>query len=163
MDKKERFIAAIAESEGFIYKLASTYTSTATDQRDLVQEIIYQLWKSFHTFSEQSKLGTWIYRVALNTAVYQLRQSKKQVQTITIDEQVLSHTDAGTSHEEEKWNLLRQQIETLNLLDKGIVMLYLEGKSHDEIADITGISKSNVGTRLQRIKEKIKQRISKQP
>lgn len=161
MDNKETFIAAIQECEGFIYKLASAYTNTDNDRRDLMQEITYQLWKSFHTFGEQSKVSTWIYRVALNVAVRQLKQSKKRVQTVAINEQVFSHTDSS-SYDEDRWNLLRQQIETLGLLDKGIVMLYLEGKSHDKIAEVTGISKSNVGTRIQRIKEKLKQQITKQ-
>jgi len=65
VDKKEKFIAAIKENEGFIYKLASAYTNNTDDKHDLVQEIIYQLWKSFQTFSEQSKLSTWIYRVEI--------------------------------------------------------------------------------------------------
>lgn len=161
MDDKERFIAAIKGSEGFIIKLASAYTNTTEDKNDLAGEIIYQLWKSFHTFSEGAKISTWIYRVALNTAIYQLKQSKKKVPTVPINEEIFSHADTSMG-DEDKWNTLKQQINRLNLLDRGIIMLYLEGKSYDEIADITGISKSNVGTRLQRIREKIKQQINKQ-
>ncbi len=73
--QKEKFIAAIKENEGFIYKFASAYTNTIDDKHGLVQEIIYQLWKSFQTFSEQSTLSIWIYRVALNVAIYQLKKS----------------------------------------------------------------------------------------
>jgi len=161
VDEKEKFIAAIKENEGFIYKLASAYTNSTDDKHDLVQEIIYQLWKSFHTFSEQSKLSTWIYRVALNVAIYQLKKYKKNVLTIPIDDHVLNYQENADNESEEKWKVLRQQIENLNLLDKGIVMLYLDNKSYDEIAEIIGISKSNVGTKLLRIKERLRQQINK--
>lgn len=161
MDKKEQFIIAIKENEGFIYKLASAYTNNTDDKHDLVQEIIYQLWKSFETFREQSKLSTWIYRVALNVAIYQLKKSRKNVVTVPIDEQVLNYHDNTGNENEEKWKVFRQHIENLNLLDKGIVMLYLDNKSYDEIAEIIGISKTNVGTKLSRIKEKLKQQINK--
>jgi RNA polymerase sigma factor (sigma-70 family) len=159
--QKEKFIAAIKDNEGFIYKLASAYTNNTDDRHDLVQEIIYQLWKSFQTFSEQSKLSTWIYRVALNVSIYQLKKSKKTVSTVPIDEQALNYQENTGNESEEKWKVFRQQIENLNLLDKGIVMLYLDNKSYDEIAEIIGISKSNVGTKLLRIKEKLKQQINK--
>lgn len=78
MDKKERFIAAIKENEGFIYKIASVYTNNIEDKNDVVQDIFYQLWKSFDTFNQQSSLSTWIYRVALNVAIYQLKVFKKK-------------------------------------------------------------------------------------
>lgn len=161
VDKKEKFIAAIKENEGFIYKLASAYTNNTDDKHDLVQEILYQLWKSFETFNGKSKLSTWIYRVALNVAIYQLRKSKKNVLTVPIDEQVLNYHENISNEYEERWKLFRQQIEKLNLLDKGIVMLYLDDKSYAEIAEIVGISKSNVGTKLLRIKERLKQQINK--
>lgn len=161
MDKKEIFITAIKENEEFIYKIASVYTNNTDDKNDLVQEIIYQLWKSFDTFNQKSSLSTWIYRVALNVALYQLKLSKKRVLTISIDEETLNNSDIDNSENEEKWKVLKQQIDNLNLLDKGIVMLYLDNKSYDEIAEIIGISKTNVGTKLLRIKEKLKLQINK--
>ena len=161
MDKKEAFITAIKENEGFVYKIASAYTNNIDDKNDLVQEILYQLWKSFETFNEQSKLSTWIYRVSLNVAIYQLKQSKKTVSTVPLNEYALDHQESDHSDHEERWKIFRQQIENLNLLDKGIVMLYLDNKSYEEIAEIIGISKSNVGTKLLRIKDKLKQQINK--
>lgn len=161
MDKNDTFIKSIQENEGFIYKIASVYTNTIEDRNDLVQEIIYQLWKSFDTFKQKSTLSTWIYRVALNVALYQLKLSKKRVLTIPIYEQVLNNHENDNSESEEKWKIFKQQIDNLNLLDKGIVMLYLDNKSYDEIAEIIGISKSNVGTKLLRIKEKLKSQINK--
>ena len=161
MDKKERFIASINENEGFIYKIAAVYTNNADDKNDLVQEIIYQLWKSFDSFNQQSSLNTWMYRVALNVAIFQLKVSKKTVLTIPIDERVTNSHDKYDIDNEERWKIFREQIETLNLLDKGIVLLYLDNKSYEEIAAIVGITKTNVATKLSRIKEKLKTEIHK--
>ena len=162
MNKKEIFIAAIKNNEGFIFKIASLYTNNTDDKNDLVQEIIYQLWKSYDTFNQKSNLSTWIYRVALNVAIYQLKVSKKRVLTVPIESQVLIYDEIDNKEIEEKWQIFKQQIDNLNLLDKGIVMLYLDNKSYDEIAEIIGISTSNVGTKLSRIKEKLKTQIIKQ-
>ena len=161
MDKKESFITTIKENEGFIFKIASVYTNSSDDKNDLVQEILFQLWKSFDTFNQKSNISTWVYRVALNVALYQLKLSKKKVLTIPIDEQILNNQDIDTNENEEKWKLLKQQIDNLNLLDKGIVMLYFDNKSYEEIAEIIGISRSNVGTKLLRIKEKLRLQINK--
>lgn len=161
MDKKELFTSAIKDNESFIYKIASVYTNTIEDRNDLVQEIIYQLWKSFDSFNQQAALSTWMYRVALNVSLYQLKLSKKRISTIPIDEQVLNSRETDNSADDEAWKLFKQQIDNLNLLDKAIVMLYFDNKSYDEIAAIIGISKSNVGTKLLRIKEKLKSQINK--
>jgi len=161
VDKKDIFISAIKENESFIYKIASVYTNNSDDKNDLVQEIIYQLWKSFDTFKQKSTLSTWIYRIALNVALYQLKLSNKRVLTIPIDEQILNTQGTDNSEDDEKWKIFKYQIDNLNLLDKAIVMLYFDNKSYDEIAEIIGISKTNVGTKLLRIKEKLKSQINK--
>ena len=161
MDKKAIFIKAIKDNEGLIFKIASVYTNNRDDKADLVQEIIYHLWKSFDSFNQHASLSTWMYRVALNVAIYQLKIAKKRVLTIPIEEQILNYQDEDISIVEQKWEVFRQQIETLNLVDKAIIMLYLDNKSHEEIAEILGISTSNVGTKMARIKEKLKAQISK--
>lgn len=163
MDKKDTFIKAINENQRLIFKVASIYTNNNEDKNDLSQEIIYQLWKSFDTFQQMSSLSTWIYRVALNVAFYYLKTSRRKIKTEPLDNQFLNVQETGYNNEiEEKWQLFKQHIDTLNLLDKGIVLLYLENKSHEEIGQIIGISTSNVGTKLSRIKEKLKQQILKQ-
>ena len=162
MDKKETFIAAIKNNEGIIYKIASVYTNNTDDKNDLVQEIIYQLWKSYDTFNLKSSLSTWMYRVALNVAIYQLNTSKKRVLTVPIEEQILNYKEIENNESEEKWQLFRRQISNLNLLDKAIITLYLDNNSYDKIAEIIGISSSNVGIKLSRIKEKLKTQILKQ-
>ena len=102
-----------------------------------------------------------MYRVALNVAIFQLKISKKSISTIPIDEQVTNYHDKDDIDNEERWKIFREQIETLNLLDKGIVLLYLDNKSYEEIAEIVGITKTNVATKLSRIKEKLKTQIHK--
>ena len=162
MEKKELFIQSIQENERLIYKVASFYTDCKDDRDDLIQEIIYSLWKSFETFKHNSSLSTWMYRVAMNVAIFNLKKSKRKVTTVSIDLEVLNFAETGFTDYEEKIKTLQKHIKDLNLLDKGLLMLYLESKSHEEIAEIIGISKSNVGTKLSRIKDKLKQVVSKQ-
>ncbi|TPE42483.1 RNA polymerase sigma factor [Pontibacter mangrovi] len=161
MNKKEHFTRAIEENEGLIYKVTLLYTDSLQDREDLYQEIVFQLWKSYDSFDEFSKLSTWMYRVAMNTAIYNLKKNNRKVGTTTIDpmvERIAEHKDHS---EDEKLKLLHDQIQKLNLLEKGIILLYLEGKSHDEIAEIIGITTSNVGTKISRIKKKLKSQINK--
>ncbi|MBL0155161.1 MAG: sigma-70 family RNA polymerase sigma factor [Chitinophagaceae bacterium] len=161
MDKKERFIKAIQENEGIIYKVATFYTNSKDDRDDVVQEIIYSLWKSFDSFKQMSSLSTWMYQIAMNVAIFHLKKSKKTVTTIPIETGLLNSPESITENDEEKLKVLQEHVKDLNLLDKGILMLYLENKSHEEIAQITGISKTNVGTKLSRIKEKLKSKINR--
>ena len=162
MDKKSEFITVIKTHEGIIFKVAAFYIRDADDRQDLYQEIVYQLWKSFDSFKGQSKLSTWIYRVALNTAIYALQKSKRRITTSVLDQEIIQVPDDEYSMEtEERIQSLYKLIRQLNLVEKGIVLLYLEGKSYQEIAEITGISASNVGTKLSRVKEKMKTQITK--
>ena len=162
MDKKETFIAAIQKNEGLIYKISSMYAGNIEDREDLVQEIIYNLWKSFESFSQKSNLSTWMYRVAMNVSIYHFKRAKRKISIVPMDAEVIYFQETDSVEVEERWLSLQQHIKSLNPLDKGIVMLYLENKSHEEIAEIVGISVSNVGTRISRIKEKLKQQILKQ-
>ncbi len=160
MEKRETFIKAIQENERLIYKVASFYTDCKDDRDDLVQEIIYTLWKSFETFKHTSSMSTWMYRIAMNVAIFHLKKDKRKVRTIAIDLEILNLPETGFTDSEEKLENIQKHIKDLNLLDKGILMLYLENKSHEEIAEIVGISKTNVGTKLSRIKEKLRQQVS---
>ena len=162
MKNKETFIKTIQENTGIIYKAASLYTSNQQDKEDLVQEIIYQLWRSFDSFQQKSSRSTWIYRIAMNVSIYHFKQSKKKIFIIPVDQEVLENKYSDTSENNGKWERIQQQIKKLNLLDRGIILLYLENKSHKEIAEIIGISESNVGTKLSRIKTKLKNKILNQ-
>ncbi len=160
MEKKDIFIKAIQENERLIYKVASFYTDCRDDRDDLVQEIIYNLWKSFETFKHNSVLSTWMYRVAMNVSIFHFKKNKKRVTPVPVALEVLNFPETAFDDFEEKLQILQKHIKNLNLFDKGIVMLYLESKNHEEIAEIVGISKSNVGTKLSRIKEKLRQQVS---
>ncbi len=148
MEKKEAFIKAIRENQGLIYKVASFYTDCREDRDDLAQEIIYCLWKSFETFKQNSSLSTWMYRVAMNVSIYHLKKRKKRVSSVPMAPELLNVGDTGGDDLEEKLQTLQQHIRKLNLFDKGIVMLYLENKSYDEIAQILGISKNQCGNKI---------------
>ncbi len=162
MSKETRFTDLIKENEGIIYKITSVYTQTSYDQQDLYQEIVVQLWGAFDRFKNESKVSTWIYRVALNTAISSLRKTKRKGHEIPIDKAVLNRADVHDPVLEDRIRLLYTHINDLQDIEKGIMILYLEDKRHDEIAEIVGISVSNVGTRLSRIKEKLKTKMVKQ-
>jgi len=161
MQDKTTFVAIIKEHEGIIYKITRVYTDTIEDQKDLYQEIVYQLWKSFDSFKGNSKISTWIYRIALNTSIAHLNKRKKKIKQVKLDFELLKIADQKDTVIEERLSLLYQKIKQLNVVEKGLILLFLEGKSYDEIAAITGFTSSNVGTRLSRIKKKLKDNINK--
>ena len=121
--------------------------------------LIYNLWKSFASFNQKSSLSTWMYRVAMNVAIYHLKITKRKISTIPLDGENFDFTDVKNTDYEDELKTFGLYLNNLNQLDKGIVMLYLENKSYAEIAEIIGISESNVGTKMSRIKEKLKKQI----
>ena len=125
------------------------------DQKDLYQEIVAQLWTAYGKFREEAKVSTWIYRIALNTAITMLRKDKKLAKTKEVD-WVLQYTDRKDPVQEERIRQLYQQIEQLNDLEKGIILLFLEDRSYEEMATITGLTVTNIATRLSRIRKKLK-------
>lgn len=160
MSLEARFVQLVKENEGVIFKITSIYTRTQDDQNDLYQEIVFQLWKAFGSFRNESKVSTWLYRVAMNTAITRLRKEKRQAPQIPISQAVLNRTENTDSEFEERLAMLYQHIERLNNLEKGLILLFLEDKSYEEMAEITGLTVSNVGTRLSRIKQKLKTQVS---
>lgn len=161
MHTKKDFIQHIKENEGIIYKVARLYTNSAEDQKDVYQEIVYQLWKSYPSFKENSKVSTWMYRVALNTAISNLKKEKRKGTRVTIDNFLLNKIDHVDTVMDERITLLYAHIKALSVVERGIILLHLEGKNYDEIAIITGFTATNVGTRLARIKNKLKSQIKK--
>jgi len=151
----------IREHEGVIYKVSRVYFDQEEDQKDLYQEIVYQLWRSYDSFDERSKWSTWMYRVALNTAISYLKRAKSKVNKVSSERLDNFKMEPFDPVMEERIEWLYKSIQTLSVIEKGIILLYLEGKPHEEIASITGFSTSNVGTRISRIKEKLKRQISK--
>jgi RNA polymerase sigma factor (sigma-70 family) len=155
MYHKEEFIEIIQKNAGLIYKVAKVYTNSKEDEQDLYQDIVYQLFKSFDSFRNDAKISTWMYRIALNTAIAHLNKEKRKGEYISINEALLNKADTNDTLKEEQFEVLYAHIKKLDTVEKGIILLYLEGKTYDEIAIITGFTTTNVGTRLGRIKQKL--------
>jgi len=145
----------IYSNMGIIYKICKLYAERE-DQEDLKQEIIYQLWKSYPSYRGDSKFQSWMYRVALNTAMLGLRARKMKYAGLTDQELKTSEDPFEKQDEEARVKQLYRQISKLKDLDKTIIFLYLEQCSYEEIAEITGISTKNVSVRLVRIREKLR-------
>jgi len=160
MTQERQFVEVIQNNEGILYKMTRLYANDKEDQKDLYQDIVYQLWKSFSTFKGDAKLSTWIYRIALNTALLYLKNKKRKGYKTSLDELVLINENYDTVLEE-RIKILYAHIRELGEIDKGIVFLFLEGKKYEEISEITGMSTSNIGTRMARIKEKLNKQIIK--
>lgn len=160
MQNKEAFVDIIKEHEALIYKITKVYADQRQDEQDLYQEIVYQLWKSFPSFRNESKISTWMYRIALNTAIAYLNREKRKAILQPIHETLFNKPDEKDSVKEERIDKMYALIKKLNTLEKGIILLWLEGKNYEEIAAITGFSSSNVGTRLGRIKQKLANQIN---
>ena len=161
MQNTDAFVALIKENQGLIYKVTKLYANSKEDAEDLYQDIVYQLWKSLGTFRNESKISTWIYRIALNASITHLRKEKRKGNHLAVTEELLNKEDAKDNLQEEQFDIMYAYLKKLNEVEKGIIFLYLEGKSYDEIAAITGFTASNVGTRLSRIKQKISADIKK--
>lgn len=148
----------IKDHEGIIFKISRAYCDTSVDQKDLYQDIVLQLWKSFDGFRGESKISTWMYRVALNTAFAFLRKEKRKGQKVSVDHIQIAY-EPHDSILEERIKEMYIQIRALGEIERGIMLLLLEGKKYEEIAEITGFSKTAIGTRISRIKEKLKKKL----
>ncbi|WP_428664163.1 RNA polymerase sigma factor [Runella sp.] len=153
------FLTLMAEHQGIIHKICRLYRDSREDREDLFQEITFQLWKSFPSFKGNSLISTWLYRIALNTAIASYRKEKP-----TIDYVETLPEFAEESQNEEL--ILRQErllaaIKQLSESEKAIIALYLDDLSYLQIAEILGISENNVGVKINRIKTKIQQLLAK--
>lgn len=155
-EAEKQFEKHLREHELLIYKVCRLYAYSEVDRQDLFQEIVIQLWKAFLKFNGQSKFSTWLYRVAINTAITGLRKKKHFM--VSYEPATLpQHIDDNTSaEEEEQLKVLHKAIEQLNQVEKAIVMLYMEDKGYEEMEDILGISQGNLRVKMNRIKEKLR-------
>ncbi len=154
----EQFLTVFEDNTGIIIKISRAFTKTSHDREDLINDIALELWRSFEKFNGDSKISTWIYRVALNTSMNYNRKKKRDSLFSFFDDFKKNDTlpwliEQDSSSESD---ILYKCIDELNEINKAIILLYLDGNSHDEISEIMGISKTNVGTRIGRIKEQIK-------
>ncbi len=160
MGKEEDFIELIREHEGIIFKITTIFTNNEQGQKDLYQDIVFQLWKSFESFRSEASISTWMYKVAMNTAIVQNKKQRKTANTVPIEQVVLKQSEQEDPEYENRIRKLYSLIDGLNDLEKGLMLLLLEGKKYQEISDITGLSKTNVGTRINRIKNKFREEAS---
>ena len=156
---KEDFLEVLSNYQGILHKVGLIYFRNKADREDNFQEIIYQLWKSFPGLQNRNSIGSWIYAVSINTSISRLKQNSRieyrEKIPETIDQYDFSEQFAASEVNEK----LMQAIFNLNEIDKSIMLLYLEEKSYDEISEILGITKSNVGVRINRAKELLKQNL----
>ncbi|MCK5821979.1 MAG: RNA polymerase sigma factor [Bacteroidales bacterium] len=153
---REVFIVQIGLNQGILHKVCGMFHDNIQDKEDLYQEIIIQLWKSWSKFKGNSKLSTWMYRVAINTAISMSAISNKQAKARSLSPNDLKYSDDTNSIvSNEDIDALYKAISTLTKIEKAVILLYLEEKTYEEIAEITGLSKSNVGVRILRIKKKL--------
>ena len=154
----KQFEQQINTHKGIIYKVTNLYAYTDANRQDLFQEIVLQLWRAFPKFRGDAKLSTWVYRIALNTAISGLRREKKDIVSFMPDLSPYDNGEiTGNNGEERKLVLLYNAIKQLNQVDKAMVMLYLEDKTYADMEDILGISQGNIRVRITRIKEKLRQ------
>ena len=160
--EKEQFISVIKDNKNLIYKICYSYCSNAESRKDLQQEILIQLWNSFSKFDGRVKLSTWIYRIALNTAISFYRNDCKQRnKKVSIDASIISLSDFEyVPDQDENIAMLYKFIENLNEMDKALILLYLDDNKYKDIAEILGISETNVATKISRIKKILKEQFS---
>jgi RNA polymerase sigma-70 factor (ECF subfamily) len=153
----ERFETLLDEHKKIVYKVANLYSKSREDREDVAQEIVAQLWRSFASFDGRVQFSTWMYRIALNVAISNYRrESARKRYVLSDEEQLLKAVDLSTERSEEL-RVLYQFIDGLDPLNKALAMLYLDGNSYAETAQVLGISETNVATKISRLKQQLKQ------
>lgn len=154
MKQEEYFTQLVREHKSTIYTVCYMFSHDEDEVNDLFQETLINMWKGIDSFREESKISTWIYRVALNTCLLQERKKKKEVKKVplTMNVNFFQDEDANSAQVRQ----LHQRIGKLGLVDRALVMMWLEGMSYDEMGAVMGISAKNVGVKLFRIKEQLK-------
>jgi RNA polymerase sigma-70 factor, ECF subfamily len=147
----------IRAHELLIRKICRIYAHTDADRQDLFQEIVLQLWRTYRNFSGRSKFSTWLYRVAINTAVTTLRKKEDFISPADPNQQPELATQEFALDIEERYNHLYAAIDQLGQIEKAIVMLYLEDRSYDEMEEILGITQGTLRVKMSRIKDKLRQ------
>jgi len=157
VDPHHRFVTLVDEHRKILFKIAGSYARTTDDREDLTQEMVLQMWRSFERYDESKPFSTWMYRVCLNVAISFYRSETRRRRVVTGDEALVELAAAPETHEmQDAVLLLRGMLDGLNAFERAIVMLHLDGHAYADIAAILGISESNVGTRINRIKQQLR-------
>ena len=152
------FIARLEKHQRILFKVAYVYCRDRDDRQDLVQEMLIQVWRSYARFDERVQFSTWMYRIAVNVAITHYRSEGRRIRdTVPLEEYGLdiAAADALFDHDSDNMRALRQIINGLDELNRALILLFLEGFSSEEIAEVVGISASNVSTRINRLKIKL--------
>lgn len=152
---KEEFISLIEKHQGIIYKVSRMYCDKEECRQDLFQDILVQLWQSYPRFNHHSKFSTWMYRVALNTAIAQFRKDKNGNEESVPEIPANIPEEESYKEKEDRRELVQAAINKLNKAEKAIIILYMDDYTYEEISEISGISVSNVGVKINRIKTKL--------
>ncbi|MBK6978877.1 MAG: RNA polymerase sigma factor [Cytophagaceae bacterium] len=158
---KDEFLEILSNYQGILHKVNFIYFKNRTDREDNLQEIIFQLWKSYPGLKNQNSIGSWIYAVSINTSISRLKKASRIEYRETIPDLPEQSTVMDDMMRNESLQSLLNAIYDLDEVDKSIMLLYLEEKSYDEIAEIIGITRSNVGVRINRVKELLKQNLKR--
>ena len=153
------FLRLIEENKGILYKIAASYCRHAGEREDLIQEMIYQLWRAAGKYDSTQKFSTYMYRIALNVAISFYRKASRSGVKVALNADLHLAEEEVKGPLEERVELLQQWVAALGELDKALMILYLEERSYREIAEILGITETNVGTKLGRLKERLKKQL----
>ncbi|PVX50958.1 RNA polymerase sigma-70 factor (ECF subfamily) [Balneicella halophila] len=156
--RQDIFANLVDENQGIIHKVCRTYADSDEEHKDMFQEVVLQLWSSFDSFKEESKFSTWMYRVALNTAITLFRKKKKAITTTEIEEYHSHQYKEIVEHDkQEEIDILYKSIKQLTEIERALVLLYLEEKPYKEIAETIGITEGNARVKINRVKVKLKE------
>jgi RNA polymerase sigma-70 factor, ECF subfamily len=152
---QEAFQTLLEEHKKILYKVCNSYCRNRDDREDLAQEIAIQLWRSFSSFDQRARFSTWMYRIALNVAISFYRRENTRVRYVLSDDALLLNAVDVAANEPAAMQALYQFIERLDSLNRALILLYLDGHNYSEIADIVGITETNVATKISRLKQKL--------
>ena len=154
---EHKFVTELENNQNIVHKVCTLYTNNRDAHNDLFQEITIQLWKAYPKFRGESKFSTWMYRVALNTAITLYRKSKRTIQTQDYESVIFKiKADEYDATQEEQLKLMYKAVKQLGDIDKALVFLYLEDKDYREISETLGITEVNARVKMNRIKTKLR-------
>ena len=157
---EKEFLARVEANRGILIKVSRLYMDNREDREDLVQEIVLRLWTNYHQFEGKSSFSTWMYRVAVNTAITFLRKEKRQpVITTEADSLPELKADDTATEQAQQMKIFYQVVQHLNAIEKALIFYFMEGLSHREIGSLLGITENNARVKLSRTKEKLQQLI----